>query len=321
MLFDTYCRYSDDPMLRHRMTYGELEEKIGREKIFEKTGVDAETQEKLRLFFELDRLCDSEKRFLWLWRRRLLQWYPVYKDELTVWTERKTKEWFFDNYKMEHKEHGGTVKLDEATKTELTRVLSRVFEGILHGTEGQVSTSNAKTTADGTSSGNHAGDNSKDGNGKDRQFSFNYPESNYQGGVIPYDLDNDPSVEFISTQGDRISKNHEEGHDESEDTGTTSEKGTAEQTGKVDTKRDQNDNQTTNDNETQNGNGEKKALTEENWQEDTRRQGDNINKLLDELLDTIGNTDFFKRFTKRLQPCFQASVLVDEIYEEDGYEV
>lgn len=321
MFFDSYCRYSDDPMLRHQMTFEELEEKIGREKIFEKTNVDAETQEKLSLFFALDRLCDNEKRFLWLWRRNLLQWYPVYLDEMTVWAERKTMAWFFDNYKTEHKEHSGNINLDETTKTELKRTLARVFEGLLNGTEGQVSSSKSQTDTSGTSDNSHTGSDTKDSTGKDRQFSFNYPESNYQGGVIPYDIDNNPSVEFLNSQGDRLTKSHDAGSDSSTDNGETSGSEANEQSGKLDTTRQQTDNQTTNDTENQTGTGEKKALTEETWTEDSRRQGDNINKLLDELLATIGNTDFFRKFTKRLQPCFRTSVLVDEIYEEDGYEI
>lgn len=321
MLFDGYYRYSDDPMLRHQMTFEELEAKIGREKIFEKTNVDAETQEKLSDFFALDRLCDNEKRFLWFWRRRLAQWYPVYTDELSAWAERKTMAWFFDNYKTEHKEHSGNVKLDETTKTELQRTLQRVFEGLLKGTEGQTSSSKSQTDTNGTSENSHSGSDKRDSSGKDRQFSFDYPESNYQGGVIPYNIDDNPNVEFISTQADKLTKNTESGSEQSSDSGETSGNESNEQSGKLDINRQQNDNQTTNDTEHQNGNGEKQARTDETWQEDTKRQGDNINKLLDELLATIQNTDFFHRFTKRLRPCFQTSVLVDEIYEEDGYEI
>ena len=309
--------YAKDPLLSHEMTMEELVTKIGQPAVFAGTEVDDATQSSLIDFFLLDRLCDKEKRFLWLWRRRLNLYYPIYKEQLEMWEERRAEKWFFDNFKEETTQHDGTFKLDENTKVELMRELERKFADIF----------SSKTTGTGTSDGTtaHTGDtnstgteNSEDnGNSKNRSFAFNYPESNYQGGVIPYDMDNNPSVEFINTQADALGKtdNTHSGNTENEGHETADDERHDEykQSGTTDNTDDSMTNETGNENTT----GERGQETETHWTEKVNRQGDNLNALARELIEQIPLTNFFKELTDKLQVCFQSTYLLDELMEGD----
>lgn len=314
-------RYSDDPLLRHEMTLEELNEKIGQDKIFSGTEVDAETQNKLIDFFLLDRLGFSEKKFLWMWRRNLNLYYPIYKQELEMWSERKTEKWFFDNHKKGTTEHKGKTTLDEQTRVELSRTLARVVADVFSGKTSTEGNSSGKTSSETDSNGENEDTYKNGSTGKDRQFTFNYPESNYQGGIIPYDLDNNPSVEFISAQADRLNKSDDthtgSGADENhaETAGTHSDE--FQTNGTDDNKRDVN----TNDTEHSESNGTRGQEGTDDWTEQTDNQGDNLNKLVDELIAQIPLTNFFKKFTDKLKPCFQQTYLMEEVMEEDDINV
>ena len=276
-------KYDDDIFLKHFETLEEVKNDIGQEAIYTKCISDSETNEALTDFFLLDRLCAKRDRFLWLYRRRINMYYPIYKDQLDLWAKRKTYEWFYDNVKGEWLTHDGVFKLDEWTKAQLLKDLTRdVLDKF-----------NQNVEAEGTSD--------SEDNSKARSFNFNYPESNYSGGVIPYDLDNDPSVEFISTQGDSVGKstNHTE---------TTSSEDTTSK-----------DETNTKENEKQDNSGQHGQATQTNYVEHRSKQGDNINKLLIDLLDELPSTDFFRQFTDKLKPCFQNTYLVDEVMEDEGY--
>lgn len=310
--------YYDDPLLRHEMTFEELAAKIGTSGIFSGTDVDTATQSALLDYFLFDRLCDREARFLWLWRRRVNAYYPVYREQLSMWEARRAEAWFFDNYKKQTTQHDGTFTLDETTKTEILRELERILSDIFSG----------KTTGTGKSSGttDHTGD--TDGEtaenrtgaetGKNRGFSFNYPESNYSGGVIPYDIDNNPVVEFINTQNDGLNKSNTtdtaNGTSEQHDTYKDDRSDEYTQSGTT----DNTDDQTTKETSEENANGTRDQNTETHWTEIVNRQGDNLNALAAELLDQLPRTDFFRQFADHLEPCFQKAFLLDELIEERG---
>lgn len=277
--------YYDNDLLRHFETLEELKSDIGQNEIYKGCISDSETNDKLTDFFLLDRLGTYRKRFLWLYRRRINVYYPIYKDQLDLWASRKTYEWFYDNVKGEWLTHDGVYKLDEWSKTQLLKEITKnVIDNFTQHTDEQ-------GTSDTTEKG------------KTRQFAFNYPESNYTGGVIPYDIDSNPSVEFINTQQDAITKN--ESHTETQDEQDISSK-------------DVND---TKQNENADNSGQHGEASQTNYIEHKSKQGDNINKLLIDLLDELPSTDFFRQFTDKLKPCFQNTYLVDEVLEEEGYPI
>lgn len=318
MCFYGYWKYSDDPSLRHEMTLEELKEKIGQPAVFAGTTVDEETQNQLLDFFLLDRLVAPQKQFLWYWRRRLNLYYPIYKEELEMWAERKTEKWFFDNHKKETKTHDGTFKLDEETKAELQRTIARTVADVFAGTTSGTGKSSGTTERSSDSTGESSDTYANGSEGKDRNFSFNYPESNYQGGVIPYDLNNNPVVEFISTQGDHLDKSSDthngSGSDERHDTGDEIRSDQYENSGT----NDHTNNTTADETDGETSTGTRGQETTTHWEESTDRQGDNLNALVDELITQIPSTNFFKKLTDKLKPCFQHTYLLDEIMEEDG---
>lgn len=308
--------YDNDPLLRHEVTLEELVADIGLDGVFDGTDVDTATRTAIADFFMLDRLCDTKKQFLWVWRRNLNLYYPIYKEQADMWAERKTRTWFFDNFKDETRQHDGTFKLDETTKAELLRELSSavkdIFASKIH-SEGDESAASVHT---GSADASETDAYTNGSTGKNRTFSFNYPESNYQGGVLPYELSNNPNVEFINAQSDGLSKSDDthngsdsrESHDESDDK-TTREFAT-------DGTTDNTDDRKTEENSVDNSTGEHAQQTETHWTERVNRQGDNLNQLAAELIAQIPATNFFKELIGHLKPCFQQTYLVDELIEE-----
>lgn len=321
MIFDElfYPDYKNDPLLKHRETFGELVERIGSPEVFNGTQVDEETREALTAYFEFDRLCTYERRFLWFWRRRLNIYYPIYKDSLAAWAERKSKEWLFDNFKTEDVTHDGTEKLIEGVMSELKKILDRTFNLTSAGKTTDTATdtgSNGETYSEDRSGESHA---EGEATGKDRSFAFRYPESNYQGGVIPYDITNNPNVEFIDSQDDSISKSNnsadsrDSGNTDGERSGTMKNEHTGAGTS------DRTDASATHDAGTDNSKTDRTQDVTNHWTETRKRQGDNLNLLMTELIEQLPTTDFFLQFVKKLQPCFQVVYLSDEIIEEEGF--
>ncbi len=60
----------------------------------------------------------------------------------------------------------------------------------------------------GNNSSNSNNSSSTDSSTLNRALNYQYPESNYQDGVLPYDLDSVPNVEFISSQTDAKGKGY-----------------------------------------------------------------------------------------------------------------
>lgn len=310
--------YHDDPLMEQQEILYHVIEDIGQAAIFEKTLAkdDTDTQDKVSQYFMLDRLCAPRKYWLWMFARTFDLWYNQYRDERDAWAERKTYAWFYDNLKKQTTQHDGKFKLDEATKSELLREAKQTVEDIFTGNQKQTTEKNTKTTDEQDSSRTGQSATSSQESGKDRSFAFAYPESNYSGGTIPYDLDNDPSVEFISTQGDTISKKNSASNTDTEDTDRTESSGTSTEAGNSTGTTNNQTDRTTNDNSTDTGNTDRDQTTETHWTEVTDRQGDNLNALYKDLANSIPETDFFRRFVRRLQPCFQMTYIPDEIMED-----
>lgn len=311
-----YPYYGNDPMLKHEITFGELVNKLGTAKVYSGTAVDTETQTALNSFFELDRLCDAEKKFLFFWRRRLNLYYPIYKQELEMWAERKTEKWFFDNIKKSSTVHDGTFALDETTKAELKRTVEDVIANTFHSDTTGKTTGHTDVEHSGQNKTTEESSTSGDSSDKSRAFNFRYPEANYTGGVIPYDLDNNPNIEFIDSQADSLKKNEHSDTSNSTVNGTDSyndsSDSTGTSTGTVDNKTDETRSQTTN--QTQTGSTDRDTVT--HWTENYTKQGDNLNQLANELIEQLPTTNFFLKLISQLSICFQTIRLEDEEMED-----
>ena len=315
----SWFTYEYVPQLRHEITFEEYLEKYTDKDLYKTTPVDDVTKAALADFFSLDRLCETPVRFAWLYRRNLARFYPIYKDELDMWTERKTRDWFFDLFKIEHREHDGTFELDEETKAQIARELSRTITDALTGNTTGTGKNNGTTSRTADTTGGTTDSSTDNGTDKRRNFSFQYPEANYQGGVIPYDLNNNPSVEFINAQSDSIGKDSNVHDGEGTSESYTKDDGASTNTfeNATDTKTD-----STNNTEEKSGDGStatRGQQTTTHWQEDVRRQGGDIVDLASELISQLPSTDFFKRFTDKMSRCFQHDYLPDEIDEQEGY--
>lgn len=307
--------WSNVPEFKRECYFKDLVEKLGDTEVYRGTGVDVATQASLDEYFKYDFLCDTEERFLWLWRRALLEAYPVYIDQMEAWKRRKTYDWYFDNTKDKTVTHDGTFKLDEDTKAELLRDINRALSDVAK----TILDTDTTDTRDASGTSHTDTDENTNGTsqdtGKNRQFAFNYPESNYTGGVIPYDIDNNPSVEFISTQADGVNKSN----NQHEDTSTASEDGKTTSTekakGTVDTTTDYTDKQDETTKQTENQTASHGQETATHWTEATTYKGDSLNALARELIDLLPATDFFAQFVGKLKKCFMNDFLFDEVEE------
>lgn len=308
--------YENDPILKHEITFAELIEKLGDSEVYKGTEVNAETKNMLDDFFGLDRLCDSEKKFLWFWRRRLNLYYPIYAQEVEMWKERKAEKWFYDNWKDGTVTHDGTFALDETTKQDLVREVNTVINTIFGSKSTGETTSDVTRAHSGEYERTSSGESDSTTNEKTRAFTFNYPEANYQGGVIPYDMDNNPNVEFIDTQSDalRKSQTHETHSENGNGTDSYNETESAKGTSKGST--DSTTGTTTRTDENQNATTNRDQDTKTHWTEVTRKQQDNINKLALELIEQLPTTNFFLKLVKQLSICFETVRLEDEERED-----
>lgn len=317
--FPFWGEYHDVPQLKHEQTFEEYLNEHTDSALYSSTAVDDATKTALRDFFLFDRLCDTPDRFAWLYRRSLARFYPIYKDSFDVWEGQKLKGWFFDNSKYKRTEHTGEGTLDEKTKADLTRELTRAIVDVLSGTSSNEGTTKSDTTTKNDSSSEGADAYTDNGTNKGRNFSFNYPESNYQGGVIPYDIDNNPSVEFINAQADSLGKDTTDhsgtNSNESHTTGSTNAAGSFQNSGTT----SNNNKSDTTENSHDVSTGSRDQDTTTHWIEMHTRQGDNIVSLAREILSELPGTDFFNQFTEKMARCFQHVYLSDEIDEQEGY--
>lgn len=308
--------YDTDPILKEEITFSELVAKLGDTEVYKGTAVDLSTQNALDDFFAFDRLCDREKKFLWFWRRRLNLFYPIYQQELEMWKERKAEKWFYDNWKNGTTTHDGTFALDETTKQDLVRQLDTTIKTIFGSKSMGETTGDSKQVHSGEYENASSGESDLTTDEKTRAFAFNYPEANYQGGVIPYDLDNNPNVEFIDTQSDGLRKSttHEEHSEQGNGTDSATDTGHTEGTSKGTT--DSTTDTTQKTGETQNVTGVRDQDTKTHWTEETRKQQDNLNKLATELIEQLPTTNFFLKLVGNLAVCFETRRLEDDIRED-----
>lgn len=285
------------------MTFREAAKKID---IWEGTGVLEEDKKNLHTALDLEVLCD-ERIDVWLfyWKRALLMNYPVYRDQAEMWLERKLHKWLFDNFKEIVTEHEGTFRLDETTRNDIVSNIMRNIHDDLTGTFQGTTTRNSDTTErideDGASE-DHSEDET---NSKTRAFSFSYPESNYTGGVIPYDIEDNPSVEFINSQSDSIGRTNSVHDGTSEYTSGTDRTGHTTEITKTDSTTNSDEDRTEEQDETKTDEGVKGQDTLTHWIEKVNRQGDNLNSLVDGLIAQIPMTDFFKQFVDKMLVCFK----------------
>lgn len=290
---------------------------IGQKNLFEGTTVDGITQNALMDYFRFDRLSAERKIFQWQWRRNLNMYYPIYKAQIEMWEERLTKEWFIDLQKTNKKIHEGTFHLKENELEQIIRGLKRAVEKIATGETDDTVTTVAELKHDGNTNTSAENEYTNNANSKDRAFSFAYPESNYQGGVIPYDLDDNPNVEFINSQGDSISKKDDthKGSDISESNEEYSDNSTATETGKSITKNNATEN--TSDDETRNKEGGKEQNTETNWTETYQFEPIDLNTLVDQLINQLPLTNFWEQFVRKMRKVFQNIYVGDEVNKID----
>jgi hypothetical protein len=296
-----------------KMTFKELIGSRGADVVFKGTGVDAETIATLTDYFELEKLGADADTFIWTWRRALLRSYPVYKSYKDMWTEKLSYKWFYDNQYTNKRIYSGTVDITAAMQGELKRALDSIISGT-----GESSTSGKnESTRDATGSNKgestSSGTETSAGNTKTRDFAFMYPESNYSGGTIPYDLDDDPSVEFISTQQDKLNRDNRESSDSrtSSDTGETTSKETA--TGTAESTAKSSDTQTTDTDITDTTSENKTQGTKTAWTETDESKGADITELARKILDLLPSTNFFAVFADSLQCCFLNVMYFDEV--------
>lgn len=282
--------------MKHLPTFSQYLDRYGDVGLYDvpTVAVDSITRDALKVFFSDIVIGDIPVRFQAMFRRAIMLYYPVYRDQIAVWAERTAKSWLYDNVRNYTLTHDGTATLDAKTIDAISSDATMVGKAISSGGMNMSSTSHS------------TGDTSEQG--KDRTFSFTYPESNYQGGVLPYDLENDPSVEFIDTQADNISMKNTHVETEAEDESQTRNE---RQDDTTDTEIRKTDQTNTVDQDTTN-----------KWTESKIYDGDTLNKLTAELIEQIPMTDYFYQFTCKMFGCFEFLRISDDdepLYGSDDY--
>lgn len=334
--------------------------------LYDGTDVDELTKASLRIYFDMLNISDrNEQRWKWLWKRNLILYYPVYKQELDMWKDYRTNEWFYDKVKLNDKHHTESTTLTEDLKRQIYRDLNRTLNDKYEESRHDEGKQNDNGSLNRTFNEEYSGNRSESGtskdtlnekstnnsttnttsnsetNSKDRNFSFNYPESNYQGGVIPYDINNNPSVEFISTQGDSLSKSNTESTDHEDQTsGGTHEattnreyenSGTDGHTNEQ-TQKDISENLRNTSSDSTGNHTQDQKQTEKEGQDATENRdqkiineytdhydydGSNIIDLADKLISLIQTANFFKEFVNHLDHLFDHLYIEDDMWEED----
>lgn len=282
--------------MKHLPTFSQYLDKYGDIGLYDvpTVSVDGITRDALKAFFSDIVIGDTPIRFQSTFRRAIMLYYPVYRDQIAVWAERTAKSWLYDNIRNYKLTHEGTATLDAKTIDAISSDATMIGKAIA---KGQIDVSATSSSTSDTSE-----------SGKDRTFSFTYPESNYQGGVIPYDLDNDPAVEFIDTQADNVSMKNTHVETETEDESQTRDE---RQNDTTDTETRKTDQTNTVDQDTTN-----------KWVETKEYDGDTLNKLTAELIEQIPMTNYFHQFTCKMFGCFEFIRISDDdepLYGKDKY--
>lgn len=297
-------------------TMGELRVQIGTDGIFEGTDVDEKTRAAICDYFENDHLCANDKMFLWLFRRELWKHYPIYQTQLAAWAERTTLEWLHDLRDKETKIHYGHEEINAHDLGNLKRVVSRAVSETINSEASADSDANGTKDHSGTVDQNASDARDSNSSTTGRAFNFGYPESNYTGGVIPYDLKNTPSVEFIDTQADALSStaSHENGSSESntKDNYKDNTNDTAHSESSSSTDRNTDDNETA----TQGTEGNSRRLSDDNYTDTFIYDRADLENIIQKILNTIPMTNFFEQLIRKLDGCFMHTFIQEEVHNE-----
>lgn len=271
------------------------------------SGVDIDAATKLQLseYFSFDRISDtSEAKWKWLFKRRLNMLLPIYEQQLSMWKEYRAEEWFYDKIKVNEKKHDEWTNLTETQKQTLIRTLNETIDRTAKETYENSQNLTGKDTTGQTDKTTSTSSGTFDENTKDRQFNFQYPESNYTGGVIPYDINSNPSVEFISTQGDRIGLDHQTSNSES-DTDYSSDvtKDTTQDVTENSTKNNT-DNETRDESQNDDTNFGRDQKVTSGYTDHYDYDGSNIIDLAQKLIDLLPQANFFKELVDGLYDLF-----------------
>ena len=298
-------------------TFKEISDEFGQE-LYEGTTVDDLTKTALLNYFKFSKISDPVKpKWVWMWQRNMNLFYPVYETELSMWKEYRENEWFYDKQKVNNKTHTEMTELTEDVKKELNRNLDRVFNQRYNGTTSQSGTGNNKTNATNETEQTTETNETNNTNGKNRNFNFNYPEANYQGGVIPYDLNNNPSVEFINTQADALNQENQNKNNNTTDNTTQTQEEEQNSTFSNSGTEANTTDQTQNDTETQNDAENRNQNIHNIYTDEYLYDGSNIIDLADKMIDLIQKANFFKNFVNHLERCFVHSYDSDDLDWED----
>lgn len=291
----------------------ELISEHGKAWLLEGANIDDKTADMLIDYFLMSRInTHLHDEFQWFFRRNINSWYPVYKQQIEMWAELMAKGWYFDNEKTTKKVHKGTANEQIEGLNETVRKLKRIIEDILNSsTDTNLSDkATSRTTSERSTQG---GDTSTDTtNSKDRAFSFRFPESNYTGGNIPYDLDNNPSVEFINSQGDtnrRSTVQHVGEYDEDQQ---ATENGNSTDDWEQSTIRDDKRDNNQNDDETTTVTTGQSKDSQNEYEETSDFDGDPLYLIAEKWVELLPTTNYFQQFMDNMSKCF------NNFYYEDG---
>lgn len=272
---------------------------------YDTTNIDPETFGLLREYFYLTPICtNNNEKFSFYFRRNLLKWYPIYKEQLSLFLRLKTYDWFKDNVKENLEKYRGTGTKDSTIAEEETKKrLEELTETIRKALTNNKASTYTETTQ-GTSNEQRNDTGKKDQSGKERNFNFAYPESNYQGGVVPYDLNNNPIVEFISTQSDKLYTDSQTTSDAS----TQAEQKTGKTDGSSTDKIDVTDETTRNTDATWKDNKDSTLRedtdTTTNYDRTLTNTGVPVHEIFKSFMETVPTTDFFRQFVDKMAVCF-----------------
>lgn len=311
--------YPCSPWEEHMMTFKEYIEKFGDEELYDYTEVDEVTKRNLLNYFQIEEICAKPEIFAQLYNRSIMLYYPIYEDQMNFWMERKKLEWLHDLVDKETKQHYGEFHMDEASIRDFGRNLTRTINETLDGTSNTNTTFTGKADRKGNSTTDADGSSSNSHEGKGRVFRFNYPESNYQAGVIPYDLDNNPNAEFIDTQQDSVDRYSESreynDHSETDSTDTTETNNSGTSDTDTTSDRDISHEEGIKDKEGKNGNRDTNDHYFDTWIHD---RGD-LEKIAMAILDELPRTNFFEQFVNKMSICFRHIYFSGDIWEDMGW--
>lgn len=270
-------------------TFEELCDRLGIDKVFEGTDVDAATQQALLDFFFDFEICDSENKFLRRFRQRLNQYYDQYLQEVRVLSVRDNFDPYVTNYFQDVKKHSGTK--DTVGNIEYNN--KRTDDYTTSSSSQNVETHNLKTNTD-TSDNTNTTE-----SGKNKQYNVSYPEANMSETA---DIDTLPSLNYISSEVDGLNKGESNtssnGETNTSETGDITNSGSDSSTSKTTSGKSGNDKST--ENET------------DNYTDTWERKGrdTSVASLVSAAVKAVENTNALNFLIKKVMPCFNTTSII-----------